>query len=86
MSKPSLSLNTIQSTLKSWDADLNDNFDMIQDFLSNAPFPPAEFANEGALPTASNFDGCIAIATSTATGKKTLFISNGTTWKEVVLL
>ena len=47
---------TVDSGLEGWDAEMDDNFEVILD----TPFPPALFANVAALPSAALYEGCIA--------------------------
>lgn len=70
MAKPTLvSLNSGQ---QGWDSTVNDNFDK----LSDAALPVFSVANEGALPTASDYDECLVFTQDT----KTLWYSNGAAW------
>ena len=65
----------ISSALAAWDTDLNDNLDTQFD----DPYPLAEFATEGALPDANQFDRCVAAVNNPQTGY-TVYLSDGTNW------
>ena len=70
MTRPTLA--PIASGLQGWDSLLND----WRTALFDTPFPPAEVANFGALPTAGSYDNCIAVTVDTGD----LWMSDGTNW------
>ena len=63
---------TVTSGLEGWDADMDDNFAAIMD----TPFPPAEYANQAAFPSASLYEGCIARSLA----DDMLFVERGGEW------
>lgn len=69
---------TINQANQNWQAEAN----AIRNATFATPFPPAVYANEGALPSASSYGGCIAIVENFAsTGKPILAISDGLGWR-----
>ena len=74
MARPSP--NAISSGLSSWDTDIGDNFDLIFE----TPLPLARYASVGALPTASDYEDCIAIVEGTG-----LYYCDGSTWTALAL-
>jgi hypothetical protein len=73
MSRPTK--KDVDSGLEGWDADMDDNFDVIL----STPFPPAEYATVAALPSAALYEGCVAYVAN----HDRLFISHGGSWQPV---
>jgi hypothetical protein len=63
---------TVDSGLEGWDAEMDDNFGAILD----TPFPPAEYANVAALPSASLYEGCVAWVVA----DDMLYVERGGSW------
>jgi hypothetical protein len=70
MSRPSR--KTVSSGLESWDGDMDDNFGATFD----TPFPPAEYANASAFPSAGFYEGCIVRALD----EDILYVERGGEW------
>ena len=66
---------TIVQGIEGWDADVENNFDLIFE----GPIPVKQFTSVGALPTAANFDDCVAVVIE-AGKKRQWYISDGTNW------
>ena len=66
--------NVIPSGEAAWDGEVDSNFSILTD----SPFPLLLAANTGALPTASSYDGCLALVGTTSAAR--LYISNGSSW------
>lgn len=64
---------TVDSGLEGWDAEMDDNFEVILD----TPFPPAEYANAAALPSAALYEGCIARVLD----EDILYVERGGSWE-----
>jgi hypothetical protein len=73
MARPTLA--TIDNGAAAWDGDVNDNFSLLAD----TPLPIATYANAAALPTASSYEDCLAVAEDT----DLLYISDGSSWSAV---
>jgi len=73
MARPSIS--SIDNGVESWEADINDNFDILVD----GPFPLKQYANSGAFPAAASYENCIAVAQD----NDKIYISDGASWNEV---
>lgn len=72
MTRPLPNPSDIVSGQQGWDAFLRD----ILDAIVTNPFPPAEYANFAALPTATSYDRCLAVTTDT----NSLYMSVGGLW------
>ncbi len=59
----------------SWDADVNDNFQLLFD----TPMPVAIYADSGSLPAAASYENCIAICQD----DDKIYTSDGSSWSEV---
>lgn len=57
---------------QSWDARINDNFDL----LTKAPMPPVAYDDASELPAASGYVGCVAYLLD----EEVLVVSDGTAW------
>ena len=66
---------TIVQGIEGWDADIENNFDLIFE----GPIPLKVFATFAGLPAAGNFDNCLALVVE-AGKKQQLFLSDGTNW------
>jgi hypothetical protein len=62
----------ISSGLAAWDGEVDDNFNLA----FSTPIPISVYANYAALPTASDYDNCLAMLSD----EDTLVTSNGTIW------
>ena len=62
----------IDSGLEGWDAEMDDNFGVTLD----TPFPPAEYANQAAFPSAALYEGCIVRSLA----DDMLFVERGGSW------
>lgn len=80
MSKPTFSPIGILAAIEGWDGPVSDNFDALKTLLIDGPFPLKEYAIADTLPTASNYDRCIA-ARENATAGWLIALSNGTTFR-----
>ena len=65
----------ITSGLAAWDGEVDDNFDLI----FTTPVPIAQYANFAALPTASDYEDCLAILADT----DLVVVSDGTSWNYI---
>lgn len=61
-----------------WDAAGNDNFSIIED----TPIPIARYSNPATIPTASQYDQCVAVIND-ATAGWILTVSNALIWRKV---
>ena len=67
----------VDSGLEGWDADMDDNFEVIL----STPFPPAEYANVAALPAAALYDGCMAYVADV----DRIYVSHDSHWQPAVM-
>lgn len=78
MARPDLDPSVLVNGQEAWDAVLRD---LLTGIVSQ-PFPVAEYADFASLPTASNYDRCLAC---TADDSK-LYYSKSGVWREVSLV
>lgn len=57
MSQPTMTIMTINPGQAAWDATINDQIEILRDWLIDGPLPI--FANTGAVPTSGVWDQCI---------------------------
>lgn len=77
MARPDLVVLTITPGQAGWDAVIQTNFERFRALAQDNPIVPKVYT-VGTLPTASNFEHCIAYVSDGTTSK--LMISNGTAW------
>ena len=77
---PSPLLVPIQSGLESWDAAVDDNFDVLGKMGNPVPIPEWAGGNETTLPAASAYDNCWIWVVHSTLGR-TLAYSDGSAWK-----
>lgn len=67
--------DAILSGMQSWDASVEANFNLIFE----TPLPLATYADFGSLPTASSYEGCIALIED----EDVLVVSDGAAWTRI---
>ena len=81
MTKPTWTVQTINQGLENWDADIATNFADLKTLIFDNPIPLASYASAGALPTAGDYEDCLAIADD-GSGLH-LYLSDGSSWIKV---
>lgn len=81
MSRPAIALGTVASGLEAWDSVISDAFEDIQNFIQDLPYPMPRFGVQGDLPTASQFDDCLAIVQVHSVHGLVMAYSTAGAWK-----
>lgn len=83
MSRPSFSFNTISSGLEGWDAEINDDFTIVDEYFLTYPVALTEHSGDesdlASTFAAASYDRCV-IWVDHSTKGWLLYMSDGTSW------